>query len=565
MAIIGIDLGTTNSLAAYWTEQGPQLVKNALGKTLTPSVVSIKDGQIVVGSAAKDRLITHPHDSVANFKRKMGSNSQFKLGSKKFRPEELSSFILQQLKQDAENQLGEPVTEAVISVPAYFNDAQRKATKLAGELAGLKVERLINEPTAAAIAYGVHERKDEHHFLIVDLGGGTFDVSVLELFDDIMEVHATAGDNYLGGEDFTDILLNDIAEKNQFKLKDMDSRFCNSLRKQAESLKLQLSGKQQAELQTTISDKTIEYTIDQHNLFKLAEPLIERLRAPIERAIRDSQLTPSELNDVILVGGATRMPLIKTIISKMFRRLPSCNLNPDEVVALGTAVQAALKQRNQALRDVVLTDVCPYTLGVEVVREVGKNQHQNGYFHPIIERNSTIPVSKVDSLVTVQDEQNLLRCAVYQGESRLVKNNVFLGELEVKIPKNKAGQETVNIRYTYDINGILEVEVEVVSTGEKVCKIIHNSDCNLTQEQIKESFKKLESIKIHPRDQQENIALMARAERLYEESLADKRHHIADLIAWFENILNQQDLKAIEEARQQMLHHLDELEEFIFE
>jgi molecular chaperone HscC len=564
MAIIGIDLGTTNSLVSVWKDDGPELIKNALGDVLTPSVVSLDNDLIVVGAAAKNRLITHPFDTVAHFKRKMGTQSAIKLGKQSFKPEELSSFVLRQLKQDAESFLGEPVTEAVISVPAYFNDIQRKATKLAGELAGLKVERIINEPTAAAIAYGVHDKKEESNFLIVDLGGGTFDVSVLEKFDDIMEVHATAGDNYLGGEDFTQIFIKTFIQQNDLDWKALNAKEQSLITKQIEQIKVKSYGPNGIHGKVNIRDHSYQFILDNDSIQRVCKELIDRIRAPIERAIRDSNLSVSELDDVILVGGATRMPLVKHVISKMFRRLPSCHINPDEVVALGTATQGALKERNQALKDVVLTDVCPYTLGVEIAIERDRNNHDAGYFLPIIERNVTIPVSKSETLQTVSKNQHQIVCKVFQGESRLVKNNLLLGAIEVDVPKKPAGEETVEIRYTYDINGILEVDIKVESTGEMISKIINHSNTALTEDEIKQSFKRLQEIKIHPRDQQVNVALLAHSERLYEESLGDQRQYIAELMAWFDRVLASQNLTEIEEARTELKARLEELEQQVF-
>ena len=561
MTTIGIDLGTTNSLVSYFKNDRAVIIPNVLGQHLTPSVVGVDDnGEILVGSIAKERLLTHPLLTASNFKRFMGTDKKYKLGEYTFSPEDLSSFVLKSLKSDAENYLHEEITEAVISVPAYFNDAQRKATKRAGELAGLKVERLISEPTAAAVAYGLHENQDDTQFLVFDLGGGTFDVSILELFEGVMEVKSIAGDNYLGGTDFDNILLSYFLDKNNIDIKLLSRKCVSSLLKKAEECKKMLSDNESAEISITIEDKLYKETITRNQFESICSDLITRIKYPIQRALSDAQIFPRELDNIILIGGSSRMSLVKSIIIKMFNKMPYCNINPDEAVALGAAVQAALKERNSALKEVVLTDVCPYTLGVEVSEEISRNQFEPGYFLPIIERNSPIPISRVKTLCTIADNQTRLLVNIYQGESRHVSNNIKLGNLEIAVPKGPAGIETVDIRYTYDINGLLEVEVTINSTGEKKSLIIENSPGSMTDEEIKERLKALSSIKIHPRDKTENRLLIAKGERLYEESLGDKRQYISEILKKFEAILNTQDNKQIQEAREQIMIIFEELE-----
>lgn len=561
MPIIGIDLGTTNSLVSCWTEEGSVIIPNALGSNLTPSVVSVdENGEILVGQVAKERLITHPHLTVETFKRYMGSNKTFQLGSYTFSPEELSAFVIRSLKEDAEAFLGEPVTEAVISVPAYFNDAQRKATQRAGELAGLKVERLLNEPTAAAIAYGLHLQDPETKFLVFDLGGGTFDVSVLELFDQVMEVKAIAGDNYLGGEDFTELLCSHFLQHHLLTASDVSEKAMNALRKQAELCKRQLGTEKYGTMSCMIDDKTYELQIGRDEFEVIAKPLLAQLRAPIERALRDSSITPRELDAIVLIGGATRMPLIYSFVGKLFGRLPASHIHPDEAVALGAGIQAAMKERNEALREVVLTDVCPYTLGTMVAVETDSGSYESGHFYPIIERNSTIPVSKVERLYPVHENQKVIKVEIYQGESRLTKNNIKLGQMEIPIPPATAGQQAVDVRYTYDINGILEVEVTVVETGVKKRMIIEENTGAVSRKEIEQRLKELEAIKIHPRDRMENRLLLARGERMYEESLAEKRYEIAQALQRFENVLKRQNDAEIKKEAELLKAVLDRIE-----
>lgn len=561
MPIIGIDLGTTNSLVSYWTEEGAVIIPNSLASNLTPSVISVdENGEILVGQIAKERLISHPHMTAAVFKRYMGTKKTYQLGKYKFLPEELSSFIIRSLKQDAEAYLGETIQEAVISVPAYFNDAQRKATKRAGELAGLKVERLINEPTAAATAYGLHQQKSETKFLVFDLGGGTFDVSIVELFENVMEVKAIAGDNYLGGEDFTEALAALFIQQHHINKENLHPKEYASIRKQAEQCKQSLSQNAKGIMRCTINEKSLEWNVDRKDFSEAAKALVNRLRHPIEKALKDASMKSDDVDAVILVGGATRMSVAHTLVSKLFGRLPACILNPDEVVALGAGIQAAMKERNAMLKEVVLTDVCPYTLGIAVAIRTGAGEHESGHFAPIIERNTVIPVSRVERFSTVQDNQKTINLEIFQGESRLIKNNIKLGQLQIQVPSAPAGEQSIDVRFTYDINGILEVEVLVLETGIKKQLVIEESPGTMSKEEIERRLAALQHIKIHPRDRQENQLLIARGERLYEELLGRERMEIADALHRFERVMNHQDLREINKAAELLRTKLNEIE-----
>ncbi|WP_347321134.1 molecular chaperone HscC [Rossellomorea sp. RS05] len=562
MTTIGIDLGTSNSLVSYWTEDGPALIPNVLGSHLTPSIISVDEsGEILVGQVAEERLITHPQETVAAFKRHMGTQKTYRLGSYTLSPVELSSFVLQSLKRDAESHLGEDVSKAVISVPAYFNDKQRKATKQAAEMAGLKVERLISEPTAAAIAYGFHKEEEDTKFLVFDLGGGTFDVSILELFEGVMEVKSVAGDNFLGGEDFTSILMNAFLQSEGLKAEELDSQKLSLLFKQAEECKKALSGNGQSCTMTLKANGRVrEMEVGRKRFEKLCQPLMLKLRKPIERALRDADLMVDEIDAIILIGGATRMPIIKSTVSKMFGKLPFLTIHPDEAVALGTAVQVALKERNEAVQELILTDVCPFSLGTAISKQVGYDQYSDGHFFPIIERNTPIPVSRVERLAPIADQQKTITLEVYQGESRMVENNLKLGSLKVDIPPGPAGKEEVDVRYTYDVNGLLEVEVTILSTGEKKNMIIAQSDSGLSDKEMQERMEQLATIKIHPRERTENRLLVARGERLYEEALGDKRSVIARAIEQFEMSLGTQDDQLIKRASAEFKEALDQFE-----
>lgn len=561
--IIGIDLGTTNSLVAYFTEDGPKIIPNRLGKHLTPSVVSIdEEEQVYVGESAVERSLLYPGSAAAVFKRDMGSKKQFTLLQKTFLAEELSALVLRVLKEDAESYLGEEVTEAVISVPAYFNDQRRKATKRAGEMAGLKVERIISEPTAAAIAYGLYQNKDSARFLVFDLGGGTFDVSILELFDTILEVRAVAGDNFLGGEDFTAVLetmfFDKYPELNRLSLSE---KVLRHIHKQAEQCKLGFSDNRISTMHCKIEEKVYDLEVDLVKYEEACGDLLERIRKPVKRSLADAHVRLSDIDKVVLVGGATKSPIIRRFVSKLFKMLPDTNINPDEAVALGAAIQGAMKERRDSIKEVILTDVCPFTLGTEVVREWDENRFENGVFCPIIERNTVIPASRTERLYTVRDNQNKIRVNVLQGESRFAANNLSLGELLIDIPAAKAGEESVDVTYTYDINSLLEVEVKVVSNQKIMKKVFFGRDVDMTPEEIEERLKTLSYLKIHPRDREENKYLLLRGERVYEESLGEDRIFVESAIRKFEKALNTYDQGIIEEAKEAFKEFLEMMEE----
>lgn len=563
--ILGIDLGTTNSLAAVWQDGRAVMIPNALGQTLTPSVVGLDDqGEVLVGQAARERLLTHPQLTASVFKRYMGSNRTERLGTQSFRAEELSALVLKSLKADAERFLGQPVEEAVITVPAYFSDAQRKATKIAGQLAGLKVERLVNEPTAAALAYGLHEGSPESRFLVFDLGGGTFDISILELFEGVMEVRASAGDNFLGGEDFSELLIDGFIEAvgkaRGLSDKQADANLYQALRKQAEQAKRALSSAERASMELNYQGELLSWTISDSEFLQRCEPLLKRLREPIERALRDARLKAIDLDQIVLAGGATRKPIIRKLVAKLFGRLPAMNINPDEVVAQGAAVMAGLKARDAALNEVVMTDVAPYSLGIEVSEQTAPGRYQPGFYLPIIERNLVVPVSREQVVNTVADNQTALHVRIFQGESRLVKDNIFLGEITIPVPPKPAGQMAVSVRFTYDVNGLLEAEMTVEATGEKHRLIIEDNPGVLTPEQVEERLHALSKLKIHPRELLPNATLLARADRMYQQLLGDERQWVAQAAAQFQAILEQQDETAIVKAREELKRVLDELE-----
>lgn len=557
--IVGIDLGTTNSLVAYYTPEGPKIIPNRLGKNLTPSVVSIDEaGNVYVGETALERMSLYPDSVASAFKRSMGSDREYTLSGKKFRPEELSSLILRFLKEDAEKYLGEPVTEAVISVPAYFDDKRRKATKRAGELAGLKVERMISEPTAAAIAYGLYEKKEDTRFLVFDLGGGTFDVSILELYHNILEVRAVAGDNYLGGEDFTKVLEKLFLSKNNLSLNDLSAKEQVRLYKQAEAGKRAINEEAKITMNCLIKEEMKEVQITSKEYELACEDLLQKIREPVKRSLSDAGLSLSDIDEIVLIGGATKSQILRDFFIRLFRKFPDTSINPDEAVALGAAIQAAMKERNQAVKEMILTDVCSFTLGTEVVMEYNDGVIESGHYCPIIERNTVIPASRTERLYTAHDNQDKVCIKVLQGESRFSKNNLYLGELEIKVPKGPKGQESIDVTYTYDINSLLEVEAKVISTGEVRKLVIKGADNTMTDEEIAKRMEELSYLKIQLRDQEENKLVLLRAERMYEESIGDKRKELEYGIRCFEEALRKKDRADVDEARKALCEILDE-------
>ncbi|HGM5553614.1 TPA: Hsp70 family protein [Pseudomonas putida] len=549
-ALLGIDLGTTNSLIAVWQDGQARLIPNALGEVLTPSVVSLdEDDTILVGKAARARLTTHPDRTAAAFKRFMGSDKRIELGNRHFSPEELSALVLGSLKQDAEAFLGYPVSEAVISVPAYFSDEQRKRTLFA---AGLSVTRLINEPTAAAMAYGLHEQKFERT-LIFDLGGGTFDVTVLEYALPLIEVHASTGDNFLGGEDFTAALLQACLKNWQLTPSTIDAQGMASLGDALEQLKCKL-GEGTQSLRWQHADRSFEWSLDEAAAVKIWEPLLARLRAPIEQALRDARLKPRDLDSLVLVGGATRMPAVQQMVATLFGRLPYRHLDPDTIVALGAATQAACKARDGAVEELILTDVCPYTLGIATMRGNGID----GAFSPIIERNTIIPTSRVERYHTTHPRQAQIRIAVYQGERPWVRDNILIDAFDVDLTPCDHIQE-LDVRFSYDINGLLEVDVTLLETGDRHSHSIDRSPTGLDEQARRESHNRLSTLKVHPRDALPNRTLLARLERAWMQSLGTQRESIAEWLHRFTTVPGGQQPSEIASHRSELNKALDQL------
>lgn len=538
MAIIGIDLGTTNSLACVYRDGAVRLIPNMFGKTLTPSVVSVaEDGSIYVGAIARERLVTHPEATVASFKRHMGTNMVFELAGQKFTPQELSSFVLRQLKEDAERFLGEQVTEAVVSVPAYFNDNQRYATKEAGELAGLKVERLINEPSAAALTASRLEGREEGNFLVFDFGGGTLDVSVVDYFDNVIEIIAVSGDNHLGGDDFDEMIARYLCEQHRISYESLPPGEKASLLQCAEKCKRELSVLKEAtctfELQ---GEKSV--TLDNTRLAKLGQNLFDRAGSVILRVLNDSGRAMEDIDEVILAGGSSKMPVVSFFLQTAFGKQPHAAASPDEIVAMGAGIYAGIKERKEELRDLVLTDTCPFTLGVSVVNYMDRG---NPIMSPVIERNSILPTSKRGFYTNAVSYQQFVRIEVYQGEAYYCNENLYLGEISLEIERKKKDENRIEVCFTYDINGILLVEVVDLDQGTKK-QLVLTSDCvRMNEEEKKRRLKELEDYKLAPSGDIRVKYVLARGERLFAQSMGERRQAVAGAMGKLQEAIGAQN------------------------
>ncbi len=393
-----------------------------------------------------------------------------------------------------------------------------------------------------------------------DLGGGTFDVSILELFENILEVRAVAGDNYLGGEDFTDLLVNEFLQKNEISPDALTLRELGRLHKAAENAKRAFTDEDEVSIVFPYQDEDKEFHISLKDYEALCEPLLEKIRKPVQRSLSDAHIKLSDIDEVVLVGGATKLSTVHNFIVKLFRKFPDTSINPDEAVALGAAIQAAMKERNEAVKEVILTDVCSFTLGTEISVERANGMYEAGHFMPIIDRNTVIPASRTERVYTLHDNQDSIRVNVLQGESRFAQNNLLLGSMTVRVPKNTAGEEAVDITYTYDINSLLEVQVKVISTGEVKKQIIKGKSNEMSEEEVQQRMEELSYLKVHPRDQEENRLLLLKGERLYEESTGDTRVMIDMWLRKFEEALNSRSRENIEDARRELKEQLAELD-----
>ncbi len=511
--IIGIDLGTTNSVVSVMEGGEPKVIANLEGNRTTPSVIAFTEkGETLVGELAKRQAVTNPTNTIYSIKRFMGRRHKevqseekmvpyaivggpedyvkVKVKDKDYTPPEISALVLRKLKDAAESYLGHKVNKAVITVPAYFNDAQRQATKDAGQIAGLEVARIINEPTAAALAYGLDKKKDEK-IVVFDLGGGTFDVSILDVGDNVVMVESTNGDTHLGGDDFDEVLIGHIADK--FKAEQgidlrTDPMALQRLREAAEKAKKELSSSQSSDVNLPFitadasGAKHLQMHISRAEFERLIDPLVERCRGPVESALKDAKLTPAEIDEVVLVGGSTRIPKVQEFVKKMFGKEPHRGVNPDEVVAIGAAVQGGVLAGE--VKDVLLLDVTPLSLGIET---------EGSIMTVLIERNTAIPCTKKETFSTAVDNQTAVTVSVFQGERKMARDNRLLGQFNLEgIPAARRGEPKIEVSFDIDANGILNVTAKDVATGKEVSQKIEQSG-SLSEEEIEKMRKDAEA------------------------------------------------------------------------
>lgn len=557
MTILGVDLGTTNSLAVVYKEGKPVLIPNAYGEYVTPSAVSILDGKIVVGKLAKERLITHPECSASLFKRNMGSDVTYTLDKKEYDSATLSSFVVKQLIEDAQNYLHESIDEVVISVPAYFNARQRQDTKRIGELLGVQVERLINEPSAAAIA--CHMDDEYETFVVFDFGGGTLDVSVVDCFENVISINAISGNNHLGGTDFDRAMAEYFCFKNGLNYNVLDLSFQQSILRACEQAKIKLSTQSVAEVSLVHLNKNYNCIFDENVLFNTTHSLLESCKNVIGKAVKDSGFSANELDSLILVGGSSKMPVLQHYLSDALNIPVLKEENMDSLVALGLGKYIGIKQRDENIKDVVVTDICPFSLSTSTYNEQNPDLELSTVLIP---KNSVLPTSKKMTLRTVHKGQTKVNISVFQGQAMYAKENLFLGQAFIHVPRNMHDYESFDLIYSYDINSMLYVEAIVHSTKEHYIFRVSKGDA-LEKVDASVRLDSIKEVSLALYQNNEVDALLARIERIYQEVDEETQDYLMRLHTEFtkdiESLINNiQKRKRLINQVSQILNQIEE-------
>lgn len=596
MAVIGIDLGTTNSLAAYWKDGkvrlipmgdgdgglGPGYPEEAEsgnsecppmndadmdGEVLLPSVVGYVEGEgFVVGSSAKERLLTYSEDTAGSFKRFMGTAKEYQLGGRAYTPMELSAMVLERIRKSAEFFLKEEIQEAVITVPAYFNDKQRSDTKKAAQVAGLKVERLINEPSAAALAYRMEYGQEDKTLLVFDFGGGTLDLSYVECFDNVIEIIAVAGDNHLGGDDVDQAISDYFCRENGIEAEELTAGERAGLKRLAERAKWAMASEKEVLMELEIGGRRCRAALNQEVLFSVCMPLFTKIRQLFVHLLEDADSRVSAIDDLIMVGGSSKLGVVKRFLTELLGKEPIVLGETDRVVAYGAGIYAGIRQRKEEIKDLLLTDVCPFTLGIGVNNRANRDKN---ILSPMIERNSTLPASHKGRFVTTCDFQKEIRVAIYQGEEYYVDDDVFLGEVTIEVVPKPVGQAWVDVQFTYDINGILHVAV-TNELGERRQVLLANQ--TLSEAELQRYVREMEKIMLPPIQQPENQEMLARFLEYYENSTGQKRERIAFMTSQIMAGLNSGRKKTVKHAEEMgrawlegLEREKDMAEEFLFD
>lgn len=554
--IVGIDLGTTNSLVSVWTDNGIKLIPNEFGEYLTPSVVSFdENGEAIVGKIAKERLITNPESTVCEFKRQMGRDITYNCkGANDVTPVDLSAIVIKKLVSCAEEKLGEKVDSAVISVPAYFDDHQREATRIAGLKAGIKVTQLVNEPSAAALAYHIQHMDRDEKFIVFDFGGGTLDVTVVEAFDNMVEISNISGDNALGGKDFNEAIAIDISSRIGTDWTLLSKKDRAILISCAEAIKIKLSSETEVTSTINLGGNSYLYSLDRQRLIDISGPVFKRLTLVLKRLMNDSMLTPDDVDGVIMVGGSSKMPIVKAYLESLFPGKVHVDITGDVAICQGAGIVTGITLREEAVKDIVMTDICPFSLGIMVVGDK---------MSTIIPKNQTLPASRVQRYYTVNSMQSKISLEIYQGEKLKASDNLLLDSFEIPVPRLPKGEAYCDVRFSYDLNGIFDIDVRCPLNNAEVHRR-RGAEEGVDSDTLEKIRLNMEELKQNPYEVPEIRFMLEKANRMYEEGNELQRRELEERISWFTSILDNESIVECKRAAVQFSLILEQIENTMF-